>query len=145
MLYRRPVGVLWMTGSWKAICPMVTSKDGAGRCARTAALQLDCWNLKHDWAATTMRIVVAQKQDKHLSIFFEASEIMCLAELLKYQQDLRSISIYGEVSSLPLAKKPDSEVAGYCLQHYPPMSSGRLHCDAAKHNKRWLSKAFLNE
>lgn len=51
-----------------------------------------------------MKIAIAtKKQDRKLSLFFEASEIMCLAELLKQKQNLRSISIYGEALSTPPA------------------------------------------
>ena len=57
------------------------------------------WNLSTDWAAMAMRLACAAKtQDKKLTIAFEASEVMCLAELLKQKQNLRSISVYGETS-----------------------------------------------
>lgn len=57
------------------------------------------WNLPTDWAAMTMRIAcAAKKEDKKLTIAFEASEVMCLAELLKQKQNLRSISVYGETN-----------------------------------------------
>lgn len=59
------------------------------------------WNLYADWAMMAMRIAIADKQEeRRLSVFFEASEIMCLAELLQQQQqNLRSISIYGKAKS----------------------------------------------
>ncbi len=57
------------------------------------------WNLSFDWAAMAMRIAcAAKKEDKKLTIAFEASEVMCLAELLKQKQNLRSISVYGETN-----------------------------------------------
>ncbi len=57
------------------------------------------WNLSTDWAAMAMRIAcAAKKEDKQLTIAFEASEVMCLAELLKQRQNLQSISVYGETS-----------------------------------------------
>ncbi len=57
------------------------------------------WNLSTDWAAMAMRIAcAAKKEGKKLTIAFEASEVMCLAELLKQKQNLRSISVNGETS-----------------------------------------------
>ena len=50
-----------------------------------------------------MRIAIAaKKEEKALSLFFEASQIMCLAELLKQEQNLRSVSIYGKALSMPV-------------------------------------------
>ena len=47
-----------------------------------------------------MRIACAtKKRDKALSIDFEASKIVCLAELLKQKQDLHSVSVYGNNSA----------------------------------------------
>ena len=44
-----------------------------------------------------MRIAcAAHKADRGLSIGFEASEIMCLAESLKQEQNLRKITVFGE-------------------------------------------------
>ena len=55
------------------------------------------WNLGSDWATMAMRIACASKRkDKALSVNLEASEIMCLAELLKQKQDLLSVRVYGK-------------------------------------------------
>lgn len=57
------------------------------------------WRLSFEWAAIALRIAcAAKKEDKKLTIAFEASEVMCLAELLKQKQNLRSISVYDETS-----------------------------------------------
>ena len=55
------------------------------------------WNVWSDWATMAMRIACAtKKKDKALSVNLEASEIMCLAELLKQKQDLLSVHVYGK-------------------------------------------------
>ena len=58
------------------------------------------WNLESDWATMAMRIACATKKtDKALSVLLlEASEILCLAELLKQKQDLLSVCVYGKAS-----------------------------------------------
>lgn len=48
---------------------------------------------------TAMKVAcAAQKEDRQLSIGFEANEVMCLAEILKEQQDLHSICTFGKPS-----------------------------------------------
>ena len=57
------------------------------------------WKLWSDWATIAMRIACATKKpDKPLNIGCSASEIMCLAELLKQKQDLLSVCVYGKDS-----------------------------------------------
>ena len=72
----------------------VTRLGGATSSRRLAPMYRNLW---YDWATMAMRIACATKrEDKSLSVYFAASEMMCLAELLKQKQDVRSIGMYGK-------------------------------------------------
>lgn len=71
-------------------------RGGAASSRRIAPLY---HNLYIDWATMAMRLACAAHKGDSLSIEFEASEIMCLAELLKQEQNLQKITVFGEAMS----------------------------------------------
>ena len=92
----------------------VTRLGGATSSRRLAPMY---WNLGSDWATMAMRIACATKRkDKPLKVDFAASEMMCLAELLKQKQDVQSICVHGKASVTCLQlQKPDQGNNGTML------------------------------